>query len=228
MIAARLADIRSRIDRACAVGDRDPADVSLLAVSKAHPAEAVLAAYEAGQRRFGENYVQQWIGKAEDPRILRLTDLRWRFIGHLQRNKVRFLLGRVDVIETVGGLKLARAIAEKAAARGASQAVLLQVNVGGEDSKSGVSPAEAGALLSALPAGLDVRGLMAIPPPRSDPEAARLDHRTLRQLRDRLQDEHGVPLPELSMGMSSDFEVAIQEGSTEVRVGTAIFGTRSG
>lgn len=226
MIAARLLDIRARIDRACAAADRDPASVSLLAVSKAHPAEAVLEAYEAGQRSFGENYVQRWLEKAEDPRLLGLPDLRWRFIGHLQRNKVRFLLGRVAVIETVAGLKLARTIAERAAARGASQAVLLQVNVGGESSKSGVSPAEAGALLKELPTGLDVRGLMAIPPPRPDAEASRADHRALRLLRDRLQDDHGIALPELSMGMSSDFEVAIQEGSTEVRVGTAIFGPR--
>jgi PLP dependent protein len=227
MIGDRLASIRQRMDQACARAGRDPADVALLAVSKAHGVDAILEAYAAGLRRFGENYVQSWQGKAEDPRILKLSDLDWRFIGHLQRNKVKFLLGRVDVIETVDSLRLARAIAQKAAARGARQAVLLQINVGGEDSKSGVSPEHAGELLGALPQGLDVRGLMAIPPPRPDAESTRPDHRFLRELRDRLQDEHSVALPELSMGMSGDFEVAIEEGSTEVRIGTALFGARA-
>jgi pyridoxal phosphate enzyme (YggS family) len=225
MIAERLGAVRARIDRACAAAGRDPTDVALLAVSKFHPVEAILAAYDAGQRRFGENYVQEWLAKAEDPRLLRCPDLRWRFIGHLQRNKVRFVLGRVEAVETVDSVRLARALGERAAERGAAQAVLLQVRIGDEASKAGVSP-EAGALLAALPPGLDVRGLMSIPPPRDDPEASRADHRALRRLRDRLQDASGVPLPELSMGMSDDLEVAIEEGSTEVRVGTAIFGPR--
>lgn len=228
MIPERLATVRGRIDRACESVDRDPASVTLLAVSKNHPAEAVLEAYAAGQRHFGENYVQAWLGKADDPRLAALPGLRWRFIGHLQRNKVRFLLGRIDTLETVGSARLAREIGKRAAARGADQRVLLQVNLAGEETKSGFSAEDAAALLADLPAGLDVRGLMAIPPARDSAEATRADHRALRTLRDRLQDAHGRALPELSMGMSSDFEVAIAEGSTEVRVGTAIFGPRPG
>lgn len=227
-IAERLAEVRRRVDAACEAAGRDPRNVELVAVSKTFGADAVSAAFDAGQRAFGENYVQDWLTKADAPALAGRPDLRWHFIGHLQRNKVRFLLGRVACIETVDRPRLAAELSRRADARGARQTVLLQVNLEGEPTKSGFSPAalrESFADLAALP-GLRIDGLMAIPPARSTPEATRPDHAALRRLRDELRDAHGVALPTLSSGMSSDFEVAIAEGSTRVRVGTAIFGAR--
>lgn len=227
-IARRLAAVRARIDQACEAAGRDPAEVELLAVSKAHSAEVVLEAHAAGHTLFGENYVQDWQGKADDPRVAALPGLRWSFVGHLQRNKIRLLLGRVACIETVDRIKLARDLSRRAEAAGLVQPVLLQVHVGDEATKSGFEPEELrGSFgeLAALP-GLRVRGLMAIPPFRATAEETRPDHRALRELRDALQDRHGSPLPVLSTGMSADYEVAIEEGSTRVRVGTAIFGPR--
>lgn len=229
MIAERLAGLRARMDAACARAGRDPASVQLLAVSKTHPVSAVQEAHAAGQRLFGENYVQAWRTKAEDPALVGL-DLQWHYIGALQTNKVRFLVGRVALIETVDRMKLAREIGKRAAAGGRVQGVLLQVNTGGESSKAGFAPDALRAQFAELLAidGLGIRGLMHIPPPRSDAEATRADHRSLRALRDQLEQTHGVDLPELSMGMSGDFEVAIEEGATLVRIGTAIFGAREG
>jgi len=227
-VADRLASLQERIAAAAGRAGRDPADITLVAVSKVHPAEAIAAAHDAGACTFGENYVQEWVGKAEHPRLVG-RGLEWSFIGHLQRNKVRHLLGRVALIETVDSVRLAQEIDKRARARGGGfrQAVLLQVDLAGEDSKSGFSPAR---LRDDLPGlltlpGLDVRGLMHIPPRRSTPEATRDDHRALRALRDSLATARH-PLPELSMGMSSDFEIAIEEGATRVRVGTALFGAR--
>ena len=227
-IAERLAAVRTAVDQACEAAGRDPAEVELLALSKAHPPEVVLEAHAAGHRLFGENYVQDWQGKADDPRVAALPDLRWSFVGHLQRNKIRFLLGRVACIETVDRPKLAADLSRRAEAQGRVQPVLLQVHVGDEDTKSGFEPDDLRARfadLVALP-GLEVQGLMAIPPFRATAEETRPDHRELRLLRDDLQQRHGHPLPVLSTGMSADFEVAIEEGSTRVRVGTAIFGAR--
>jgi pyridoxal phosphate enzyme (YggS family) len=202
--------------------------VRLLAVSKGHPAAVIRSAWDCGLRDFGENYVQDWIRKAEDPALLGLEGLRWHFIGRLQRNKIRFLLGRVESIETVDRERLASELARRAGAMGRKQSVLLQVNLEGEGSKSGFTAAELRAGFDALLKldGLNIRGLMAIPPMRPSAEAARDDHRGLAQLREELQQKFGHPLPELSMGMSSDFEVAIEEGSTEIRLGTALFGPR--
>jgi pyridoxal phosphate enzyme (YggS family) len=230
-ISGRLGAIRERMAAACGRAGRDPAEVSLLAVSKTFPASAIRAAYDAGQRLFGENYVQEWQRKAEDPLLLGLRDLRWHMIGMLQRNKIRFLLGRVDCIETLDRRSLAEELSRRALERpgGGPQRVLAEVNVGHEGSKAGWSPEqlrEAWGGLRAL-AGLRIDGLMSIPPPREDPEEARADHRALRALRDDLRARWGDALPVLSLGMSHDFEVAIQEGSTQVRVGTAIFGERS-
>ncbi len=228
MIAERLAAVRARIDRACDAEGRDPASVELLAVSKTHPPEAVLEAYAAGQRLFGESYVQDWQGKADDARIAALPDLRWHFIGHLQRNKVRFLLGRVACVETVDRLRLARDLARRSQERGATTGALIQVDVSGEQSKHGFSPGELRAAMPELVGlgGLRLQGLMAIGSWEDDAEATRPQHAALRRLRDELQDAHGVALPTLSTGMSHDLEAAIAEGSTRVRVGTAIFGPR--
>ena len=229
MITARLADIEARVAAACVRAGRERKEVRLLAVSKGHSASAVLEAYDAGLRDFGESYVQDWQKKAEDPALLRLNDLRWHFIGHLQRNKIRMLLGRVETVQTVDRIKLARELSQRAEAQGRVQRVMLQINLEGEASKSGFSGPEASGALEqclALP-GLAPIGLMAIPPRRPNAELSRTDHRALAQLRHRLEAKLGCRLPELSMGMSQDFEVAIEEGSTEVRVGTALFGPRA-
>jgi pyridoxal phosphate enzyme (YggS family) len=204
-------------DRLAAIRGGIPAGVTLVAVSKTQPAAAIREAHAAGQRDFGENYAQEWRDKADA--LADLADLRWHFIGGLQTNKVKYLAGRVAAIHTVDRVELAREISKRFAAKGAVARVYLEVNVGGEASKSGCVPAEAPALaeaVRALPA-VELVGLMTIPPAADDP---RPHFRTLRALRDRL----GVA--GLSMGMSADWRVAIEEGSTCVRVGTAIFGAR--
>ena len=206
-VAERLARLRAVI----------PPGVTLLAVSKAQPAEAVREAYAAGQRHFGENYVQEWREKAEA--LSDLPGLAWHFVGSLQTNKVKYLVGRVALVHTVDRLELAREISRRSSQRGVATAVLLEVNVAGEASKSGCPPAEVPALAEAVRAlpGLELRGLMCIPPAEGDP---RPHFRALRALRDRLG------LAELSMGMSGDYLAAIEEGATIVRLGTAIFGER--
>lgn len=217
-VAENLARVRERIERACARAGRSPDEVALVAVSKVHPADAVREAYEAGQRLFGENYVQELSAKAAA--LADLPRLRWHFIGHLQRNKVKQVLGTGAVIETVDSERLAREVDKRASER---VEVLLQVNVAGEAQKSGCDPSELGALIEvvrSLPR-LSLRGLMTIPPLEREPERSRPHFARLRAL----AEEHG--LTELSMGMSGDLEVAIEEGATIVRVGTAIFGARS-
>jgi pyridoxal phosphate enzyme (YggS family) len=178
---------------------------------------AIREAFAAGQRDFGENYAQEWREKADA--LAELDGIRWHFIGGLQTNKVKYLAGRVAAIHTVDRLELAREISRRFAAKGATARVFLEVNVGGEATKSGCAPGDAPALAEAaraLPA-LEVAGLMCIPPAEADP---RPHFRALRALRDALG------LAELSMGMSADWRIAIEEGSTCVRVGTAIFGER--
>lgn len=216
-VADGLAEVRERIERACARAGRSPGDVALVAVSKVHPASAVREAYEAGQRLFGENYVQELADKAES--LADLRELRWHFIGHLQRNKVKQVLGVGAVVETVDSARLAIEIDKRASA---PVEVLLQVNVAGEAQKSGCDPSELAALIAEVRARprLVVRGLMTIPPLGEAPEASRRFFARLREL----GEAHG--LRELSMGMSADLEVAIEEGATIVRVGTAIFGAR--
>ena len=217
-IADRLARVRSVI----------PPGVTLVAVSKTQPAEAVREAYAAGQRDFGENYAQEWRDKAAA--LADLRDLVWHFIGALQTNKVKYVVGRpedtpgtprVVWVHTVDRLSLAEELSKRSQRRGASTRVLLEVNVAGEASKSGCAPDDLPGLaeeVARLP-GLALRGLMCIPPAEDDP---RPHFAALRALRDGL----GVPMTDLSMGMSGDFETAIAEGSTIVRVGTAIFGAR--
>jgi pyridoxal phosphate enzyme (YggS family) len=206
-IAERLAELRAAL----------PAGVTLIAVSKTQPAEAIREAYAAGQRDFGENYAQEWRAKADA--LADLPDLRWHFIGGLQTNKVKYLAGRVACVHTVDRLELARELSRRFAAKGATARVFLEVNVGGEASKEGCAPAQLPDLareVAALPA-VEVVGLMCIPPAEGDP---RPHFRTLRGLRDALG------LRELSMGMSGDWRVAVEEGATLVRIGTAIFGAR--
>ena len=223
-IAARLAEIRARIDAEAAKAGR-AGGVRLIAVSKGKPAEAVRAAYEAGQRDFGENYAQELTTKANALRDL--ADLRWHFIGRLQRNKARQVAREVVAVHAVDRVDLALELGKRTAAQRDRLEVLIEVNVSGEASKGGCAPAELAAVLDAVRASPKLRavGLMTIPPDADDPEAARPYFAALRALRD----EHGgaASLPELSMGMTHDFPVAIAEGATVVRVGTAIFGARA-
>jgi hypothetical protein len=191
--------------------------VALVAVSKTQPAEAIREAYAAGQRDFGENYAQEWREKADA--LADLPDLRWHFVGSLQTNKVKYLAGRVHAIHAVDREELAREISRRFAQKGAVARVLLEVNTGGEATKGGCPPAATPALaeaVRALPA-VELAGLMCIPPPEDDP---RPHFQLLRRLRDALG------LRELSMGMSADWRVAVEEGATLVRIGTAVFGER--
>lgn len=206
-LAERLSRVRAGI----------PPGVTLVAVSKAHPAAAVREAYAAGQRHFGENYVQEWRAKMEA--LADLPEIVWHFVGGLQTNKVKYLVGKVALVHAVDREELAREIARRSAQRGVATRVLVEVNVAGEASKSGCAPAEVPRLVEAVRAlpGLELRGLMCIPPAEGDP---RPHFAAVRRMRDALG------LSELSMGMSGDYPVAIEEGATIVRVGTAIFGER--
>lgn len=225
-IADRYREVRARVDAACERAGRDPADVTLVAVSKTHPAAAVREAFAAGARDFGENYAQELATKRAE-----LADLgegpRWHYIGRLQRNKAKLVAGHVALVHAVDSVELAVELGKRAGAAG--QAVLLAVNLGGEDTKGGVTAAAAIELARSVATTANVRleGLMTLPPPTDDPADARPIFDALAALAARLRDDLGLPLPVLSMGMSSDFEVAIAAGSTHVRIGTAIFGERT-
>jgi pyridoxal phosphate enzyme (YggS family) len=215
-LAERLAAVRARIQRAAERARRDPALIRLLAVTKIFPAEAIQEAYALGLREFGENYVQEFEGKA--PLVRELAGARFHLIGHLQSNKAARAAELFQVVQTVDSARLARRLNE--AGRGLD--VMLEVKLSQEESKHGVDPAGVPALIDAVRAcpNLRLRGLMTMPPWSEDPEAPRGCFRTLREL----AEAHG--LSELSMGMSNDLETAIEEGSTCVRVGTALFGKR--
>ncbi|HTE55397.1 MAG TPA: YggS family pyridoxal phosphate-dependent enzyme [Kofleriaceae bacterium] len=224
-LAGRVASVRERMARAAGAAGRDPASIELVAVSKLHPAAAVAAAARAGVVHVGENYAQEMVGKidalAADPAC---AGLSWHFIGRLQRNKAKLVVGRAAVIHAVDSIDLAREIARRAAT---PQAILLAVSAAGEAQKTGADPEALPELLAAvgeLP-GLDCRGFMTMPPWPDRPEDSRPYFRALRDLRDRLASA-ARPLPVLSMGTTADLEVAVEEGATLVRVGTAIFGAR--
>ena len=223
-IAQNLEKVRHRIAAAARRVGRDPAEVKLVAVSKTKPVELLREAVAAGQRIFGENYLQEARSKIEA-----LGEAAtWHFIGHLQSNKAKAAVNLFELIHGVDRPKLAQAL-DAAAARGDKiQEILIQVNLAGEESKSGVSPEAAPELLKAIARlpHLRVVGLMTMPPWFTDPEAVRPYFRRLRELRDRLLQLDIGPLPELSMGMSGDYETAVEEGATLVRIGTAIFGER--
>lgn len=222
-IAANLEKVKRQIAEACRDAGRDPNEVTLVAVSKTHGPDLVREALAAGQIDFGENYVQEVRGKVEQVG----ERPRWHYIGHLQRNKVKYLAPWVYMIHTVDNVKLAAEIDKRAAQHERTIKVLVQVNIAQEDVKSGCAPDEASALVQAVAdmKHLELCGLMTMPP-FWPAEQVRPFFRQLHELRDRLQGETGLALPELSMGMTADFPVAIAEGSTLVRVGTAIFGTR--
>ena len=217
-----LAAVRERIAGACARAGRAEDAVTLVAVSKRHPERAIREAIEAGQTAFGENYVQELVEKAEG--LADAPGIDWHFIGHLQRNKAKHVARIGAVVETVDSPRLARELAKRAGNEERVLPVFLQVDVAGEEQKAGCTPEELGAVLSVVRAApsLSVRGLMTIPPLAEDPEQTRPHFARLRAL----AEEHG--LAGLSMGMSADLEVAIEEGATLVRVGTAVFGPRPG
>ena len=222
-IAENLSAVREHIEAACARAGRDPADVRLVAVSKTFPPEAVDEAIRAGADLFGENRVQEAAGK-----IPLCSSAEWHLIGHLQTNKVRHALPLFTMLHSIDTTKLLETIARESDESGYRPGLLLEVNVAGEASKFGFRPDDVvDALRLASGLGLTVSGLMTVPPFRPDPESVRPCFRALRELRDRLQDETGIALRHLSMGMSHDFEIAVEEGATFVRVGSAIFGPRS-
>jgi PLP dependent protein len=227
-VAERLREVRERIGEAAKSAGRDPSDVRLVVVTKDVDSERIREALEAGATDLGENRAQELVRKAEE-----LADVspspRWHYIGTLQRNKVRLVAGLTEMIHSVDSVELGEAIAVRASGLGGEQDVLIEVNVSGEASKHGVDPADAWRLVASLAErpGIRLRGLMTIAP-AGVAAAVRQTFAGLRELRDRLRGElGGDTLDELSMGMTSDFEVAVEEGATIVRVGTAIFGLRT-
>jgi PLP dependent protein len=224
LIAARWQTIRRNVDDAALKADRDPTSVTVIAVAKKHPVSAVRAAIAAGAVHIGENYVQELLAKRTEL-LADAVQPQWHFIGHLQRNKARMIAGHVALIHAVDSIELAQEIAKRTTT---IQDVLLAINLADEASKSGVAGTAALALAKAVVACSNVRlmGLMTLPPADLDADATRAVFQRLRLLRDTLEQELSCPLPSLSMGMSGDFELAIAEGATHVRIGTAIFGSR--
>jgi len=221
----RLERVHERIQAACGRCGRDPASVTLVAVSKTHEAACVAALHQAGQTLFGESYVQEALPKIES--LARLP-LSWHFIGRLQKNKVKYVTSRFALIHSVDSLELAAALHRKCAAQGITQDILLQVNLAGEAAKAGCAPEEALSLATAI-AGMDslkLLGLMLMPPWHEDPEVNRPLFAKARELQCRLTGQLDMELPHLSMGMSHDMEQAIEEGATLIRVGTDLFGAR--
>ncbi len=229
-VERRFARVMEEVRQAALRVGRDPSEVLVVAVSKGQPPEAVLSAIAAGARVFGENYVQEAsvkITRVREAAGRMGADVRWHMIGHLQRNKARAAVGSFAMIESVDSVGLLDCLQRESERGGLSTAVLVQVNLAEEKWKSGVRQTELGPLLehaSRCP-NLVVEGLMTIPPLTADPQEARPYFRRLRELRDRFT-ERGFPLRHLSMGMSADYQIAVEEGATIVRVGQAIFGPR--
>lgn len=230
-ISDNIAEIRDRIASAARRAGRSPTEIALMAVTKTHPAERIREAYAAGLRLFGENRVQEFAGKAGA--LADLSDAQWHMIGHLQTNKAGKAAELFGAVDSVDSLKIAERLDAAASSLGKTLDVLIEINVGGEVAKSGVSPdsKDLEELLSSAAKfeALRFRGLMTVPPFTDDPEGARPFFRKLRELRDAISARNlpHISMGVLSMGMSHDFEVAIEEGSSCVRVGTAIFGERA-
>jgi len=231
-LAQNLVNVRGRMATACERAGRDPSEVRLVAASKTVEPARIIEALAAGQFVFGENYVQEARHKAEAVarhKAESVTGAVWHLLGHLQGNKAAQAVKLFALIHSLDSLRLAEDLSRRAEQAGKVQPVLIEVNLAGELSKTGIDEAETLALVrrvGALP-NLDLQGLMCLPPFFDEPERARSYFVRLRRLRDELRQASGLPLSELSMGMSGDFEVAIEEGATLVRVGTAIFGRRA-
>jgi len=224
-IAANLAAVEARIRAACDRAGRNPAEITVVAVTKTHPPQVVQAAAACGLRVFGENRVQE--AKAKIPHCP--SSIRWHLIGHLQTNKVRDAVLLFEMIQSVDSLRLAEEIQRRAEQAGRRIPVLVEVNVAGEASKFGYRPdrlLEEIATLNAF-SRLEIQGLMTVPPWSPEPEQVRPYFRKLREIKAACEDRLGAPLPHLSMGMSGDFEVAVEEGATMVRLGTVLFGPRA-
>lgn len=224
-VKKNLDAIQQKINQACAKAGRDVRSVQLIAVSKTFPSELIRDAYQSGQSAFGESKLQE-----AEPKIMELPrEICWHFIGRVQRNKVRKLLKNFEVIHAIDSLRLASFVNENSGELAIVPRVFLQVNVGKEDSKGGFEPDILREEIKAL-LGLErikIVGLMCIPPIGPSSESARRWFSSLRQMRDALESDFGVTLPSLSMGMSGDYEIAIEEGATHVRVGSALFGNRA-
>jgi pyridoxal phosphate enzyme (YggS family) len=221
-IAARLAAVHDRIANAASRAGRNPGSVTLLLASKTQPIDSIRSAYAAGERNFGENYVQE--AAAKQDALADLRDIRWHLIGHLQTNKAREAANRFALIHSLDSARLAAALGR---ARPAPRVpVLVEINAANEASKSGIAIGEVERVVEESRDKVDIRGLMTVPPPAPDPERSRRYFAELREASDRLAMATGLALSELSMGMTDDFEVAIEEGATIVRVGRAIFGER--
>ncbi len=225
MIVENLTAVRERISQAIQKSGREPGSVRLVTVSKQVDIAQIGEAHTAGAVIFGENKIQEAVPKIEQ---MGSQDIIWHFIGHLQKNKVKFLDECFDLIHSVDSLELAEKIAKQCQSENRVQRVLLQVNVSGETEKFGMEPGELEKQMDDFSRlqGIMVEGLMTIPPFHPDPENSRKHFSRLRELREQCEKQNGVSLHELSMGMSHDFEVAVEEGATLVRVGTAIFGPR--
>ena len=228
-IAESFRQVRDRIERAAASCGRTPGDIVLLAITKTFPIETISMAITAGQRQFGENRVQE--AESKIPHLRAVPGLEWHLVGHLQSNKAHRAVELFDVIHSVDSIKIAAKISQSCLEVGKQMSVLLQVDLGKEPTKSGADPADARSIIesASMLKGIRVDGLMTIPPYFEDPELTRPYFAELRDLRDSLESEQTGSLGRrhLSMGMSHDFEVAIQEGATIVRVGTALFGERT-
>lgn len=224
-ISANLERVRERIAGAAARAWRQPEEITLVAVSKSFPAEAIRTAYDLGVRHFAENRMQEFELKA--PKLVNLQ-AAWHFIGHLQRNKARRAVHFFHRIDGVDSLTLAQALESEALAQEKRVPILIEVRLGDEPTKTGIAEGNLVPLAETILSfsNLRLRGLMCIPPYSEDPQGARPHFRRLHELKNELSEKLGTPLPVLSMGMSHDFEVAIEEGATEIRVGTAIFGER--
>ena len=227
MIADNLASVMHHIDEAARKARRSPDSIRLVSVSKQVSSGKIIEAYQAGSKCFGENKVQEAVSKIDE---VNAQDVSWHFIGHLQKNKIKYLDSRFELIHSIDSLSLAEKISTHCEGKNQRQAVLLQVNVSGEEAKFGMTPAELEVQLSSFGQlkGIQVQGLMTIPPQNSEAENSRQYFSALRVLRDKFQamNIEGVELKELSMGMTNDYLIAVEEGATLVRVGNAIFGQR--
>lgn len=229
-LAAKWQKVQGRVAAAAERAGREPSSILVVAVTKTHPAAVAAEAVRCGITDLGENYVQEMLGKKEELEALGVGPVRWHFIGHLQRNKAKYIVPFCELIHSVDSERLGREIDKRAAKVGRRQRVLIEVNVSGEESKFGVAPNRVRELAEMLLTleHVELRGLMTMAPYSDEPEASRPIYRRLAQLAAELADA-GIPpeaLGELSMGMTQDFEVAIEEGATIVRIGTAIFGPR--
>lgn len=224
-VEENLKDFQNRIESACRKAGRNSKEVDVVLVTKTVSVERIEEAYSLGVRKFGENRVQEFVSKV----TALPKDIEWHFVGHLQTNKVRDLIGRVSLIHSVDSLRLAEEIEKRSAAAELRTSLLIQVNTSGETSKFGVGPGELNRLLREVSnlQHVTVKGLMTIGPLTEDREKIRNSFRLLRYLRDELAANlRGISLPILSMGMSQDFEVAVEEGANLLRIGTAVFGER--